>query len=163
MSDVLCMYYSRTGNTKKAMEEIAQALDAEIVPLRDAVERGGWKGWLRCGMDAMRRDTQPLSHFETERPLGTYRLVILGTPIWAGRCSSVIRAFLKQYGRQLPDTAFVVTRGGEGNFQELYRQMDGYLTRPHREAVSLRCDSVGYYFWQEDFLRRIKDLLAAEQ
>ncbi|MFR3921957.1 MAG: hypothetical protein ACLTYN_08265 [Dysosmobacter welbionis] len=26
MSDILCIYYSRTGNTKKAMEEIAAAL-----------------------------------------------------------------------------------------------------------------------------------------
>ena len=27
MKDVLCIYYSRTGNTKKAMEEIAAALE----------------------------------------------------------------------------------------------------------------------------------------
>ena len=32
MSDVLCMYYSRSGNTKKAMQEIAEALDAEPLP-----------------------------------------------------------------------------------------------------------------------------------
>ena len=31
MSDILCIYYSRTGNTKKAMEEIAAALDAELL------------------------------------------------------------------------------------------------------------------------------------
>ena len=36
MSDILCIYYSRTGTTKKAMEEIASALDAELVELRDA-------------------------------------------------------------------------------------------------------------------------------
>ena len=48
MSDVLCMYYSRTGNTKKAMLEIATELNAEAVELKDAVERGGWQGWLRC-------------------------------------------------------------------------------------------------------------------
>ena len=35
MSDILCIYYSRTGNTKKAMEEIAAALDAELAELRD--------------------------------------------------------------------------------------------------------------------------------
>ena len=34
MSDILCIYYSRTGNTKKAMEEIAAALDAELAELR---------------------------------------------------------------------------------------------------------------------------------
>ena len=31
-NNVLCVYYSRTGNTKKAMEEIAQALGAELGP-----------------------------------------------------------------------------------------------------------------------------------
>ena len=34
-NNVLCMYYSRTGNTKRAMEEIARALDAELVELED--------------------------------------------------------------------------------------------------------------------------------
>ena len=48
MSDILCIYYSRTGNTKKAMEEIAAALDAELAELRDNADRSGWRGWLRC-------------------------------------------------------------------------------------------------------------------
>ena len=33
MRDILCMYYSRTGATRQAMTEIAQALDAELVGL----------------------------------------------------------------------------------------------------------------------------------
>ena len=34
MRDILCMYYSRTGATRQAMTEIAQALDAELVELK---------------------------------------------------------------------------------------------------------------------------------
>lgn len=159
MSDVLCMYYSRSGNTKKAMQEIAEALDAEIVELRDSAERGGWRGYLRCGMDAMRKTTQPLSHFETERPLSDYRLVLLGTPVWAGRCSSILRTFLKTYGRELGDVAYVVTRSSETKFQEVYDQMDQYVSRPHKAAVSLRSGSVGYAFWKEEFLRQVREIL----
>ena len=81
MSEILCIYYSRTGNTKKAMEEIASALDAELVELRDGVERSGWKGWLRCGLDSMRQTTAPTLPVETARPLADYRLVIVGTPV----------------------------------------------------------------------------------
>ena len=33
MSDILCVYYSRTGRTEKAMGEIARALDAELVKI----------------------------------------------------------------------------------------------------------------------------------
>lgn len=160
MSDILCMYYSRTGNTKKAMLEIAEALGAETVELRDPVERGGALGWLRCGRDAMRKTTGPLSHFETERPLEKYRLVILGTPVWAGRCSSVMRAFLKAHGACLKNVSYVVTRSSEGKFQEVYDQMDLYVPGGHRTAVSLRCNSVGYRFWQEEFLRQVREFLA---
>ena len=78
MRDILCMYYSRTGATRQAMTEIAQALDAELVELTDGVDRSGARGYLRSGMDAMRRATLPLAPYETERPLSDYRLVILG-------------------------------------------------------------------------------------
>ena len=93
MSDILCMYFSRTGNTRTAMQELAGELDAELVELTDGVDRSGVRGFFRSGMDAMRRTTAPLQHFETEKPLDAYRLVILGTPVWAGRCSSVIRGY----------------------------------------------------------------------
>ena len=160
MSDVLCMYYSRTGNTKKAMLEIATELNAEVVELKDAVERGGWQGWLRCGLDAMKKTTQPLSHFETERPLSEYRLVILGTPVWAGRCSSVMRTLLKDRGGELERVAYVITRSSENRYQEVWDQMDLYVPGTRRAAVSLRSGSVGYDFWKEEFLRQVKEFLA---
>ena len=59
-NNVLCLYYSRTGNTRKAMEEIAKELGADLAELRDGVDRSGWGGWLRCGVDAMRRTTRPV-------------------------------------------------------------------------------------------------------
>jgi menaquinone-dependent protoporphyrinogen IX oxidase len=159
LSDVLCVYYSRTGNTKRVIEEVGRELDAEVVRINDAVERTGWKGFFRCGLDAVRAQSGPLLHFETDRPLEEYRLVILGTPVWAGRCSSIARSFLKTYGKKLPRIAYVVTRSGEGKFQEVYRQMDSYVPEEHKAAVSLRTDSVGYCFWQEEFLRQIREYL----
>jgi menaquinone-dependent protoporphyrinogen IX oxidase len=145
------------------MDEIARELGAETVRIADAVERGGWRGYLRCGMDAMSRDTAPLLHFETDRPLEDYDLVILGTPIWAGRCSAVMRSFLKTYGGRLHRVAYVVVRRSDGRFQEVYQQMDRYVEEPHKMAVSLRSDSVGYYFWQEEFLRQVREFLSAGQ
>lgn len=163
MSDVLCMYYSRSGNTRKAVVEIGEALGAEVVELRDAMERDGFRGYLRCGLDAMRKTTRPLIPFKTERPLADYRLVILGTPVWAGRCSSVLRGFLKAHGEELRSVAYVVTRSSEGKFQEVYDQMDRYVPAGHRAAVSLRSGSVGYDFWREDFLRQVRTFLAEER
>ena len=159
MSHILCIYYSRTGNTRKAMEEIALALDAELVEITDGVDRSGTSGWLRSGLDAMRKTTEPLKPFETEHPLKDYKLVIVGTPVWAGRCSSVIRGFLKKYGKKLNNAAYVVTRGSEKRDEELYDQMDLYVPCGHQAAVSLRSGSVGYDFWKEDFLRQVREFL----
>ena len=163
MSDVLCIYYSRTGSTRAAMEEIARELGAELVELRDGVNRSGARGWLRCGMDSMRRTCPQAEKPETKRPLSDYRLVIIGSPVWAGRCSSVARSFLKQYGKELQNAAYVLLRGSEDKNEEVYDQMDLYTTCGHRAAVSLRSGSVGYAFWQEEFLRQIRDFLSRQE
>ena len=65
MSDILCLYYSRSGNTRQTMAEIAEALEAELVEFTDGVDRQGRKGYFRSGLDAMRRSTHPLEKFET--------------------------------------------------------------------------------------------------
>lgn len=159
MHDVLCIYYSRTGNTKKAMQEIAAELDAELVELSDGVNRKGFFGWLRCGMDAMRKNTRRVRSVKLERPLTSYRLVVVGTPVWAGRCSSVVRSFLKERGKELQDVAYVLTRASEDKYEEVYEQMDLYVPRGHRAVGSLRPGSVGYDFWKEEFLRQAKEFL----
>ena len=87
MSDILCIYYSRTGHTRRAVKEIAEALGAEITAITDDCDRSGWRGYMRCGMDAMKTSTRPLQPFETEKPLGAYKLVIVGSPVWAAEAA----------------------------------------------------------------------------
>ena len=131
MSDILCLYYSRSGNTRQTMAEIAEALEAELVEFTDGVDRQGRKGYFRSGLDAMRRSTHPLEKFETAKPLEEYRLVILGSPVWAGRCASPVRGLLKRRGQELSRVAYVLTRGGDRRYEEVYRQMDSYTAQPH--------------------------------
>ena len=78
MSDILCVYYSRTGRTEKAMGEIAQALDAELVKIEDGQDRSKLRGYLRSGLEAMSKKLCPIAPVQTERPLQEYRLVIIG-------------------------------------------------------------------------------------
>ncbi|MCI9121337.1 MAG: hypothetical protein HFG00_07425 [Oscillibacter sp.] len=157
-NNVLCIYYSRSGRTRTAMEEVAQVLGAELVELRDGVDRSGWGGWLRCGLDAMRRSVPPVK-FQSKFPLTDYRLVILGTPVWAGRCSSLARGFLKQHGKELRNASYLLTRGSEDKNEEVFEQMDRYTPCGHRTAVSLRPGSVGYEFWRDEFLRQTQEFL----
>ena len=156
MSDILCIYYSRTGNTRRAVKAIAADLGAEIVAISDEEKRGGWRGYIRCGMDAMKTSTRPLLPFQTEKPLSEYRLVIIATPVWAGRCASPIRALLKRRGLELSNVAYVVTRSTTQRSEEVYDQMDMYTAQPHCLAVSLRPGSEGYEFWRNDFVQNVR-------
>ena len=50
----------------------------------------------------------------------------------------------------------MLLRGSEDKNEEVYEQMDRYAPCGHCAAVSLRRDSVGYAFWQEEFLRQVR-------
>ena len=107
---------------------------------RTRSKREGLLGWLRCGMDAVSRSVPPLVPAKPQHPLSDYRLVLIGTPVWAGRCSSVVRAFLKESGTDLRRVGYVLTRGGSAKHSEVYRQMDGYvlLSPPVRRVAAKR-------------------------
>ena len=57
-------------------------------------------------------------------------------------------------------TAYVITRSSKNKYAEVYRQMDQYVPAGHTAAVSLRSGDVGSAFWQEEFLRQVRELLA---
>ena len=153
MSDILCIYYSRTGSTRRAVKEIAEALDVEIVAISDERDRSGWKGYLRSGM---KTSTKPLRPFGAARPLEAYKLVIVGTPVWAGRMASPVRSLLKRRGLELHRVAYVVTRSTTQRSEEVYDQMDLYTAAKRLFAVSLRPGSEGYEFWRNDFIQNVQ-------
>lgn len=158
MPYTLCVYYSRTGNTEKLMREIAAELKCEAVKLEDGVDRSGLGGWMRSGMQAMARRLPPVKPLKTAVQLGFYDLVIIGTPVWAGRCSAPVRSFLMQYGDQLRRTAYVVTRSSDVRYEEVFDQMDLYVKAPRISAVSIRPNTVGATFWRDEFLTSVRDV-----
>lgn len=156
MPYTLCVYYSRTGNTRRVMQEVAQELHCEMVELTDGEDRTGLRGWLRSGMQAMSREIPPVKGFKTMLPLSAYDLVIIGTPVWAGRCSAPVRSFLQEYGQQLRRAAYVITRASGVRYEEVFQQMDIYVPSSHISAVSIRPGDVGSAFWLEEFLTSIR-------
>ncbi len=161
MSDILCLYYSRTGKTRAVMQDVAEALDAELVEITDGIDRSGALGFFMSGIDAMRRGTHKTQPFHTEKDLEDYKLVILGSPIWAGRCSSVIRGFLKRRGLELQNVAYVLTRSSEHKDEDIFDQMDLYTANKRLAAVSVCYDNIGYHFWRDQFISEAKNVIAA--
>ncbi len=163
MANILCVYYSRTGRTARLVRSIAQELDCEIVKLEDGVNRKGLSGWLASGLHAVARKVPPIKEFHTEKKLKEYDLVILATPVWAGRCSAPMRSFLMQHGDELRKTAHIITRSCSLRYDEVFEQMDQYLRKPRAYAASIEADSIGSDFWKDEFLTALRGVDSKEK
>ena len=82
--------------------------------------------------------------------------------MWAGRCASPVRGLLKRRGQELSRVAYVLTRGSDKRYEEVYRQMDSYTAQPHLLEASLRSGSVGYVFWRDKFIQDVQRYLAEQ-
>lgn len=162
MANILCVFYSRTGHTSKLVREIAREIDCEVVRLDDGVNRKGLSGWLLSGLQAVSRKVPPVKQPETKLKLRDYDLVILATPVWAGRCSAPMRSFLLQYGDELHRVAYMITRGCGVRYEEVFEQMDLYVRIPHLCATTIQPETIGSEFWKEEFLSAVRSAVGEE-
>ena len=163
MAKILCVYFSRTGRTAKLVREIAQETGCEVVRLDDGVVRKGLSGWLLSGMQAVARKIPEVKTPATKWKLRQYDLVILATPVWAGRCSAPMRSFLQKFGDELHRVAYVITRSSGVRYDEVFEQMDQYVRTPHLFAASIQPDTVGSDFWRDEFMSAIRSIGGEEK
>ena len=104
----------------------------------------------------MRRSTAPLKPFTTDKPIEEYKMVIVGSPVWAGRCASPVRGLLKRRGLEMSRVSYVITRSGTRRCESVFDQMDLYTKEKHMFDVSLQPGSVGYAFWRDKFIGDVK-------
>jgi len=113
MMKKLIVYYSRTGNTKKVAEELANKLDSEAIEIIDEKDRSGGIGWIGAGKDALKKN------FTTIKPIlkdiSKYDLIIIGTPIWAGKMTPALRTFIKNYKEKIKNYAVFTTAGSSSS------------------------------------------------
>jgi flavodoxin len=116
----LVVYYSRTGTTKKAAEDLAAELKCDIEEVFDAKDRNGAMGFIMAGKDATMKALTKLK--ETKSDPSRYELVVVGTPVWAGNVSTPIRTYLGANKASLRKVAFFCTQGRTGS-EDAFREM----------------------------------------
>lgn len=122
----LVVFYSRTGNTRLISEAIARSLNADIEEIKDKKSRDGVLGILRSGYEAIFRRVsciEPINKSPDE-----YELVIIGSPVWAGRLSSPVRTYMGLYGNKIKRVAFFATYGVRSG--KIFKQMKEILNSP---------------------------------
>jgi flavodoxin len=110
VTKALIVYYSNTGHTRKIAEELAEVSGWSIAEIRESKPRKGRWGEIRCVIESL-IGIKP--HIEFSSPLfDNFDLVIIGTPVWAGRVASPVQSFLAKHRGSLHRTAFFCTCAG---------------------------------------------------
>lgn len=106
----LVVYYSKTGVTKRAAVAISRMLGSDIEEIVDLKDRGGIIGRLYGGRDALLK--KPTDIKRPKKDPSKYKLVVIGTPVWAHSLTPAVRTYLNQKKRKLRKVAFFSTKGG---------------------------------------------------
>jgi len=112
MSRKLIIYYSRTNATRTLAGELVKELGADVVAIRERQPHTGLSGYMRALWNASRGSLPPIEPLCIDP--SCYDLILLGTPVWAGRAACPMRRFLCDVAHQLPPTAYFCTYGGRG-------------------------------------------------
>lgn len=123
----IVVYYSLGGNTKSAAEKIASELGCgllEIVP-EQSIPAKGFKSILVGGKQAVFGERPRIRKLKPDPK--DYDAIILGTPIWAGRCAAPVWTFLSEFEAKERVTA-VFTLSGSGDNTKCISRLEKLLS-----------------------------------
>jgi flavodoxin len=134
VSRILVVCFSRGGTTLEVASRIAERCGADLELIKDRTPRDGVLGWLRSAFEAVL--CWPSWIQPPRRAVGDYALVIVGTPVWAGRMASPVRSYLLRQQGRLRRVAFFCTHGGRGG-DKVLAEMAALCGRRPRATLSL--------------------------
>jgi hypothetical protein len=135
----LIVFYSRTGNTRKAAEALAAQIGGELAEIRCARYGPGFLSYLMAGFDSLTGRVPAIA--ATPQNASTYDLVVIGGPIWTDHPALPIRAFLAG-NPKLPDkVALLVTRDRVPP-EPAFAEMQAMLRKPVVAKLALTAGNI---------------------
>ena len=107
----LVVFYSRTGNARFVAQTVAAEIGADLEELVDLKKRSGIIGYFGGGSDARRGKETGLG--PTTKSYADYDLIVVGTPIWAGRPAPAITTYLRKNSLEGKKVAAFFVQGGK--------------------------------------------------
>lgn len=109
---ILLIYYSRTGFTKKIVDELAAEWECNVEAIEVVKSREGLFGYMRSGFEALNKKLTDIKSMKKDP--SQYKLVVIGSPVWASNIPSPVRTYITKYKNEFKKVAFFCTFGGSG-------------------------------------------------
>ena len=118
MSKKLVAYFSASGTTKKAAEQLAEAAGADLYEIEPEVPyKKADLNWMdknaRSTVEMNDKSFRPAIK-DTDAKAGDYDVIYLGFPIWWYVAPTIINTFLEKYDFSGKKIILFATSGGSG-------------------------------------------------
>lgn len=123
--------------------------------LIDKKNRDGKTGYVIAGKDAMMKKETDID--EVSYNPENFVILIVGTPVWAGKVPPAVRMYLEMYHDEISQAAFFCTHGGGGE-SKTFTNMQEIIGVP-KEVLSLRDKKVEDREHLEDISNFIERIL----
>lgn len=138
-SDIVVIYYSRSGKTEAMARQIARRFESDIFQISDQSYYQGLTGMWRANRDSWFRKPAPISRSVID--LTDYRLIFLGSPIW-------------WYRPAPPLWAFVESNNFDGKFVVLFNTFNSRFKQDEIEEFKDLVEDRGGTFLDHVYIRR---------
>lgn len=120
--NILIVYYSRSGNSRKIAYELKDLLNCHIDEIKDLKNRKGIGGFIKGGRDALKENITSINY---ENNLShKYSKLILCGPIWAANISPALRTYILSNKKKFPKEIFYVSVYGGSGEEKYHEKME---------------------------------------
>ena len=133
--NILVVYFSRMGYTKKVAYDIANKLGASIMELKTTEKTDGTLGFWWCGRYGMHRFGMPIEDINVD--LSKYKKIIIVSPIWVFNVSAPVREFCNKYKNSINEVEYVFTHFMKCNFLYVANVVDSILNKKRNKFTSI--------------------------
>ncbi len=117
MSEILIVYYSRTGSTRNAAEKLAQYLDCDLEEIISKKKFRGPLGWISGVKLAMKEISVDI--IEPAKKPQDYKLIVVCSPVWASNMTPPVRTYLYKNKDKFNKISYLLTFKGGGHEKTL--------------------------------------------
>jgi menaquinone-dependent protoporphyrinogen IX oxidase len=156
--NAIVVFFSRDGTTRKVAQAIGDRLHCEVEEITEPKGRKGFLGFMRSGYQAYRQKASKINPIVAK--VKRFDIVVVGTPVWAGRLSSPVRAFLVKHGKGVRKVAFFCTKASSES-SKVFGAMESLTGKAPVSILDLKKEEVDkhtYYKKLNDFLRKIRNV-----
>lgn len=136
-SNILVVYFSRMGYTKKIAYEVANKLNASIYEVISTEKINGNLGFWWCGRFGMHG--WPMAIQDSQIDLSKYDKVYICSPIWVFQSCAPIKEFCNKSYNQIKDVTYIFNHFMNHSFSKPANDLDKRLNIKHTNIINYKC------------------------